>query len=960
MKAELKAKISTIFLGAALAVLLVPGVAMADAVDLETSVVSDIPSAAALPTDLQNDEAQDDNTDADSVSTALEALATVEEGMQDDVPDSEDVDVSTDAPEAVETETPLEAQDYGDTSGFDEEHEMSWQIIDNADGTHGLSIACTGNGRMPNYSDANPAPWSSYASSVTSISLSGVPNIGEAAFKNFTALTFVDALVSSIGREAFYGCSSLIGVTLENRNWAGLNEIQESAFENCALTEVNIPQTVSYIGARAFYGCPFNNDVLIGFNQSNLETLGAEAFGSSIDFTLRFAGTFNRWQNIANRFNSSYGYASSPNVRCKYEITFDANDGSSGAFTIITTDVWGRLPNLPIDTPMRDGYDFDGWHTDPNANTPVDQYVTTFDSDSSVYAHWKEKGEVPEAPKIYQISFEPNVVNVGDMVVFMSSETNEYGILVTLPEGPEYPGYKFLGWFTAADDSGARIYNGHQFYDDDTVYAHWDPDPSYTVYTIYFNPNEGSYSGPASMKTDGNGRLTSFPSVEPTRDQYWFRYWSLDVFGLNPVELNETEFKSDATIYAYWEPYKIYTITLDANGGQLAGDISTVVTNEFGKLTELPAEPTNGSQNFAGWFDAPVDGMQILKDHIFYQNGAVIYAHWSSTPVYTIVFFLDDAASTPYSSMITNDLGKLDSLPVEPTREDFDFIGWFTVAGKQVEAGKTVFEDSADVFARWDPKPVYTISFAMNDGTSAVASTLTTNTKGKLASLPASPTRDGYMFIGWFDQAIDGIEVKANDTVFAANSTVYAHWEEPEYVEVIYAILDGAESTWDPEKSDNLEIRCEGELEQFDHVKVDGVMVDTMHYDLREGSTIISLKPSYLATLSEGDHDITFVYKDGGQGRTSFVIPAKPANYEPGNDEPGNNGDDNNYNGDEPIFIPGEPNIVQVADVNDGEGVSFTDNPKTGDSANVLALLVLMLIAAACFGGLKFTRRTRA
>jgi uncharacterized protein (TIGR02145 family)/uncharacterized repeat protein (TIGR02543 family) len=71
------------------------------------------------------------------------------------------------------------------------------------------------------------------------------------------------------------------------------------------------------------------------------------------------------------------------------------------------------------------------------------------------------------------------------------------------------------------------------------------------------------------------------------------------------------------------------------------------------------------------------------------------------------------------------------------------------------------------------PPVAYTITFNANGGTVSPTSG-TTGADGKLASLPM-PTRSDYTFDGWFTAATGGTEVKPN-TVFSANTTVYARW----------------------------------------------------------------------------------------------------------------------------------------------------------------------------------------
>ena len=77
---------------------------------------------------------------------------------------------------------------------------------------------------------------------------------------------------------------------------------------------------------------------------------------------------------------------------------------------------------------------------------------------------------------------------------------------------------------------------------------------------------------------------------------------------------------------------------------------------------------------------------------------------------------------------------------------------------------------------------IYTIGLDAMGGTSSVVA-VTTNLNGKLSALPAQPTLDGYTFDGWYTTGTDDVtgfpidvQVKANDTAFGADTTVYAHW----------------------------------------------------------------------------------------------------------------------------------------------------------------------------------------
>jgi len=76
------------------------------------------------------------------------------------------------------------------------------------------------------------------------------------------------------------------------------------------------------------------------------------------------------------------------------------------------------------------------------------------------------------------------------------------------------------------------------------------------------------------------------------------------------------------------------------------------------------------------------------------------------------------------------------------------------------------------------PPATYTITFNANGG-SVTPTSGTTGTDGKLTSLPTpTHTNTNMQFLGWFTAASGGTEVKANDTVFTGNDTIYAHWKD--------------------------------------------------------------------------------------------------------------------------------------------------------------------------------------
>ena len=131
-----------------------------------------------------------------------------------------------------------------------------------------------------------------------------VTKIGISAFEG-TAIAGVNfpenSKLKSIGRDAFYGCTSITSMTfpksltlvgpcafvgcsnLQNVAFAegsSLATIGESAFESCTkLESIIIPENVLTIGAKAFYGC--GNLAKVNIQSVKISTVGAKIFAGT-------------------------------------------------------------------------------------------------------------------------------------------------------------------------------------------------------------------------------------------------------------------------------------------------------------------------------------------------------------------------------------------------------------------------------------------------------------------------------------------------------------------------------------------------------------------------------------------------------------------------------------------------------------------------------------------------------
>jgi len=113
-----------------------------------------------------------------------------------------------------------------------------------------------------------------YGSSLESVVFpETVTSIGTGAFSLCAKLSAVSIPASaSISNSAFYGCSSLKTLTIEE----GVSSIGSAAFKGCnSLESVSIPKTVGSIGDEAFASCFNLKSVTIG---NNVASIGMYAF----------------------------------------------------------------------------------------------------------------------------------------------------------------------------------------------------------------------------------------------------------------------------------------------------------------------------------------------------------------------------------------------------------------------------------------------------------------------------------------------------------------------------------------------------------------------------------------------------------------------------------------------------------------------------------------------------------
>ena len=125
-----------------------------------------------------------------------------------------------------------------------------------------------------------------------------------------------------------------------------------------------------------------------------------------------------------------------------------------------------------------------------------------------------------------------------------------------------------------------------------------------------------------------------------------------------------------------------------------------------------------------------------------------------------------------------------------PTKTGHTFKGWYTVASGGSLYSSVSVTSARTFYAQFTPA-VYTITWNLGDG----KTTTTSQTYGAALTLPSTPTRAGYTFVGWYTASTGGSQVTASTTYTTVGSTTYyARWTSNAYT-ITWNLGDGRTET---------------------------------------------------------------------------------------------------------------------------------------------------------------------
>jgi len=731
-----------------------------------------------------------------------------------------------------------------------------------------------------------------------------------AAYTNIESVV-VASDETDIMDDMFNGCSALTDFT-----WSGSEtNVGERAFFGCeSLTSVAMPDSVLRIGAAAFKGCSSLRDLTLSRSLVALPDFVFEECGSLDSFivpasvmalgegfvyesavsAIYYLGNApeydaNAYANVAANFvtyvvRGTRGWDGTPSSRVlpdvwieheitywtpnRFDVTFDANGGYFGVSSVVQwaeqqiTDMGYVLPNQ---NPVRPGYAFDGWWTEPTAGAQV-KYSTQVTATKAhvLYAHWRLLGNLITA------TFNAN----GGTVVVPGSHNYVAGQTFGELPVPSRRGYAFCGWWTEAS-GGERITEGTSVPAADIeLFAHWEPIRYFVAYDA--NGGTGTMTNQVHVYDEQkvlDGNLFS-------RTGYAFSGWARSVDG--QVEyadraevVNLAEVSNEVVrLYAVWSGAG-YNVRFDSNGG------IGVMENQTIQISATQNLHTNAfvfsGREFLGWATVSA-GAVVYRDGeavcgLSSVNGTTVhlYAVWRVSDATWRVSFDGNGGSVAPTYWNVAMGESLDALPT-PTRPGHAFMGWWTQrAGGTLVSPSFAAESNMTLYAHWraydDPLPPV-------GGDTGVASVM-----GDCADLRLGEnvkTVDEYnALVEWADEnGIDHQTVRTSLHVWASYvlgaEALLANEPEIEFEAVAVGAEGGGQGAARPTMTVSVSVRDGERAVAVDQEKVAAMFEATG--DLGDWNGAAKLTPTVTTSGTDASGKMTFVVTPGdGTAAKAFL-----------------------------------------------------------------------------------------
>lgn len=400
-----------------------------------------------------------------------------------------------------------------------------------------------------------------------------------------------------------------------------------------------------------------------------------------------------------------------------YSVIFDGN-GADGGSMEAQGIFYDKETGLNANAYTKTGYHFVGWATAANAEVVYADAASVKNLSTgdtvTLYAVWEAN--------TYNVAF---YANGGEGTMENQALTYDDAAKALNTNAYSRIGYRFAGWATDSTATNAEYTDGQKVQnlisehkETLTLYAVWQANS----YTVKFDGN-GAGSGSMEAQTFSYDEEKALTKNGFVRGGYTFMGWATDSQAASwvytdgqMVENLLSEHQGEMTLYAAWQVNQ-YTVHFDSNQGSgstiptTAGDIQVTYDSTYGSLPEVTRE----GYTFNGWFTAASGGTQVkFTDKVAITEAQTLYAQWTPN-TYTVTYGAEDGqfADGTTDKQIQQNFDSKYTLPENPTREGYTFIGWFIDGTEVTSATDMTKVQNHTLYAQWQAIVVNNISVSV-------------------------------------------------------------------------------------------------------------------------------------------------------------------------------------------------------------------------------------------------------
>lgn len=440
----------------------------------------------------------------------------------------------------------------------------------------------------------------------------------------------------------------------------------------------------------------------------------------------------------------------------------------------------------PIAEPSQEGYTFKGWGTyAPTQDIIFDGKKIYFSFDGTSYKTVSATEGAPVGEGVYEILPYTGKVPVNGMNFYGIYERNQYRIDIhanndetiqpivgyfgnsySLPRVSKV-GYEFAGWWTkdgTAGDYGTQLATNGTFSSNLDVYAKW----TVSEFTLSFVANGGS---PVDPITADYGSQIDEPTTLKLGYKFAGWYESPTFEGEQFFKEGKASMPLTKTLYAKWEADEV-SYTVIHKGESLISGYDVLETEPCVGYTDSLTDAAYKT-TFVG-FEA--SGAEIVQKTIAADGSTVIELTYVRK-LYKVTFMDGDKE---VGSVENVKHGSMISIPSSVTKKGYEAS--YKVNDVAFDFATTAIEGNYVVDVTYE---------ALENSVQYVDWNGTTTTEkydtDEHVVITKAPTREGYEFLGWFDEQEGGKKITEFDMP-AEGITLYAQYSINQYS---YIFKDG-------------------------------------------------------------------------------------------------------------------------------------------------------------------------